>query len=145
MNLTNFDSLAETTDNIIRATFFGEKIAKRDANEAIRLLTSRYLPAWPKNKKIPPEKQPHMFRLTDSDFQGRLRTFTGESVQGAAAQMIHSREAARALVVLGDLTGKPVTEAKKHCAETLLTAKTLPALVHTRSQHSQSPQRRHLF
>lgn len=130
MSLTNDDSLAETTDNISRADFFGDEIAKRDANQAIRMIDSRYVPAWPKNKKIPAAEQPRIFRLTDSDFQGRLRTFTGETVQNAAAIMIHSREAARALVILGDLTGKPVPEADEHRATTLRTARGLRARGH---------------
>jgi hypothetical protein len=127
MSLTNDTSLAKTTDNINRADFFGDKITKRDANEAIRMIASRYLPAWPKNKKIPPEAQPRIFQLTESDVRGRLQTFTGEPVQNAAARMIHSREAARALVVLGDLTGKRVPQADNHCAATRHTAKELPA------------------
>ncbi len=127
MTLTNGDSLAQTTDNVLQADFFGDKIGKKDARAAIEFLNSRYLPAWPKNKKVPPEQQPHIFRLTDSDKASRLHSFMGEAVSGAAARMTHSREAARALLVLGKLTGTPVPNAEAHCREMRVTALVLPA------------------
>ena len=122
MGLTNSESLAETAYGFLRADLFGDKINKKDARDGIRFLNSRFLPAWPKNKKVPPEHQPRIFHLTDLDSKSRLRTFTGESVIGAAAKMTHSREAARALLVLGRLTGTPVTHAEHHCHEMRETA-----------------------
>lgn len=56
------------------------------------------------------------------------RTFTGERITGASMKMSHSREAARAMLLLGPLVDDGVDEAKRHCEDTQAKATDLQAL-----------------
>lgn len=125
MNLTDTNSLVKTTDAVIRADFFGDKITKRDAVQATRFLESRWLPiGFPRD--VPPEQQTHIFLMTDVDRKSKLKNFAGEPIDNAAARMSYSRETARALIVLGKLTGNQANTAQQHCADMRQTALGLP-------------------
>ena len=115
-------SLAAVVDDVNHADFFGESITKKDARAASRWIRSRFrqnIPASVLAAKKPNPRWaavPKTFVLTDEDRKSKLRSFTGEPVQNASMRMIYSREAARALFVLRDVTGGAVPEAEEQCA-----------------------------
>lgn len=118
--ISEFTSLAEVTDSVNQAHFFGEKIGKREAGQAIDWLTSCYRQDLPKSileSKRPNPKwaaMPKSFALTEEDRASKLKAFTGEPVQNASMRAIYSRETARALLILSKLTGRDVPEAETH-------------------------------
>ena len=114
--------LATVVDDVNHADFFGHSITKKDARAASRWIRSRFrqnIPAKIRAAKNPDPRWsaiPKTFVLTDEDRKSKLRTFTGEPVQNASMRMIYSREAARALLVLSNVTSEPVPEADEQCA-----------------------------
>jgi hypothetical protein len=118
----NETSLATVVDEVNHADFFGHSITKKDARAASRWIRSRFkrnIPAKILAAKNPDPRWaaiPKTFVLTEADYESKLRAFTGELVQNASMRTIYSREAARALFVLSDVTGEPVPEADEQCA-----------------------------
>lgn len=121
MSFVDSGSLANTADQVNRAHFFGEKITKRDAKEASKWIVSRYWQAIPeriRNSATPDPRWaaiPKIFNLTDADRRKKPKTFTGEALANASLRMVHSREATRALFILGTVLGEPAPEALSHC------------------------------
>ncbi len=115
-------SLATVVDDVNHADFFGHSITKKDARAASRWIRSRFrqnIPAKIRAAKNPDPRWaaiPKTFVLTESDRKSKLRAFTGEPVQNASMRMIYSREAARALFVLSNVTSELVPEADEQCA-----------------------------
>ncbi len=115
-------SLATVVDDVNHAHFFGHSPTKKDARAATAWIRSRFwqdIPAKIRAAKNPDPRWaaiPKTFVLTDQDQKSKLRAFTGEPVQNASMRMIYSREAARALLVLSEVTGQRVPEAEEHCA-----------------------------
>jgi hypothetical protein len=124
MDVLDSTSLAKVTEKVNHAHFFGDKIDKTEAEKAITWITSRYgrvLPASVQAQANPDPRWaavPPIFHLTETDLKSPVHTFTGEPLKNASMRMIHSREAARALLILSEVTGTPVPEAKEHCVGT---------------------------
>ncbi len=128
MSFVDSGSLASTADRVNHAHLFGEKITKRDAKEATTWIVSRYwqnIPERIRNSAKPDPRWaavPKSFNLTDADRRRKPKTFTGEPLANAALRMVHNREAARALFVLGGVLGKTAPEALSLCASVRDTA-----------------------
>ncbi len=128
MTILDSSSLAKTSENVNHAHFFGEKIGKSEARDAIKWISGRHMQLLPPSVQAQANPDPkwaqvpESFVLTKSDFATRLHTFTGEPVKGASMRAIHSREAARALIILSEVTGKRVPEAEEHCRLVRFTA-----------------------
>jgi hypothetical protein len=122
MSFVDSASLASTTERINHAHLFGEQITKRDAKEANAWIVSRYWQNIPERIDISANPDlrwvsfPKSFNLTDADRRRKPKTFTGEPLANAALRMVHNREAARALFVLGGVLGKTAPEALSLCA-----------------------------
>lgn len=133
MKLTDERSLARSARNVNEAHFLGRDIDKSDARAAIDWIRSRYWQDIPERirQSAKPDPRwaaiPKSFNLTDDDRRAGPRTITGEPVANASMRMVHSREAARAMLILGDLTGEPVSEAEELCASVRHTADHLEA------------------
>lgn len=127
------DGLAQTAINVNHAHLLGLKITKSDAAAAEKYLRSRYFQNIP--QKIREAKSPNprwaqipsMFNLTDHEVKSKPKTITGESVANASMKMIHSREAARALYVLREITGSETPEADELCANVRVTGDAVSA------------------
>ena len=121
MSFVDSGSLARTADQVNHAHFFGEKITKRDAREASKWIVSRYWQAIPeriRNSAKPNPRWasvPKSFNLTDVERRKKPRTFTGEALANASLRMVHSREAARALFILGAVLDEHPSEAFSLC------------------------------
>ncbi|MEM7362445.1 MAG: hypothetical protein AAF525_00345 [Pseudomonadota bacterium] len=117
MTLIIPDSLAGTVNSVNHADWFHQKITKRDAREAETFLRSRYFQNIP--QKIREAKNPNprwalvpkLFNLFDDEARAKPKSITGEPLANASMRMIHSRETARALYVLGEITGNDTSEA----------------------------------
>lgn len=121
MSFVDSGSLAKTADQVNHAHFFGEKITKQDAREASKWIVSRYwqdIPDRIRNSAKPNPRWasvPKSFNLTDAERRKKPKTFTGESLASASLRMVHSREATRALFILGEVIGEPPSEALSLC------------------------------
>src|SRR5262245_20341572 len=128
MSFVDSGSLAKTVDQINHAHFFGEKITKQDAREASKWIVSRYWQAIPERirSSATPDPRwaavPKSFNLTDAERRTKPKTFTGEALADASLRMVHSREAARALFILGTVLGGPASEALSLCESVRATA-----------------------
>ena len=115
------ERLAETAVNVNHAHLLGQTISKADARAAEQFLVSRYYQDIPKSirKARKPNPRwasiPKSFNLSDAEKAAKPKAITGESVANASMRMIHSRETARALYVLSDITGSATTEADELC------------------------------
>jgi hypothetical protein len=121
VSLVDSSSLANTADRINHAHFFGEKITKQDAREASRWIVSRYsqdIPERIRNSAKPDPRWasiPKSFNLTAAERRKKPKTFTGEPLANASLRAVHSREATRALFILGAVLGEPSSEALSLC------------------------------
>jgi len=121
MSFVDADSLAATVDRVNHAHLFREKITQRDAREASAWIRSRYWQAIPERIRDSAKPNPRWafvpesFNLTDAERRTKPCTFTGEPLANAALRMVHSREAARALYILGAVLGETPAEALTLC------------------------------
>ncbi len=133
----DFSGLPALTDDINRAHFFGEQIKKRDSRQAITYIERRYrqdLPARILAMANPDPKWaalPLSFSLDNDEKLQKLPTFTGERQQGASMRAVQSREAARALLIVGEITGKSSEVAAAHIRDVRTVA--------THLRHDRSP------
>jgi hypothetical protein len=131
--LIDADSLAKTAENVNHAHLFDQKITKADARETVKWITARYAQDTPErirnSAKPNPRwaKVPKSFNLTDADRRAKPKTFTGEPIANASLRTVHSREATRALFILGKVTGGPAPEALELCGTVHETASRLKA------------------
>ena len=121
MRLLDPHGLAATVARIEDARLFGGKISKADAAAASQWIVGRYwqdIPEAIRNAAKPNPRWaaiPKSFNLTDAERRQKPRTFTGEALANAALRAVHSREAARALFILGEVLGKTAPEALDLC------------------------------
>ena len=130
MTAVDLSSLPGVSDWVNRAYFFKEKIMKKDARSATKMIEERYrqdLPAKILAMENPDPKweRVRFFVLSDEEKKQKQRTFTGEPHKGASMRAVQSREAARALIILGSITGKTSDQATEHKNGVLLVASTL--------------------
>ena len=131
MTVLDFGSLPRISDSVNRAHFFNEKITKKEAQSATKLIEERYhqdLPAKILAMKNPDPKWaavPRSFALSNDEKKQKQKTFTGEPQTGASMRAVQSREAARALTILGDITGEASMQATEHKNGVRLVAETL--------------------
>ena len=131
MGLIDADSLAKTAENVNHAYLFDQKITKADARDTAKWITARYgqdIPERIRNAAKPNPRWatiPKSFSLTDADRRAKPKTFTGEPIANASLRTVHSREATRALFILGKVTGGPAPEALELCGTVRETASRL--------------------
>ena len=113
--------LAETVAQVSHAHFFGEILTQQEAKAAKRLIVSRYGQDIPDaiRKAAKPHPRwasiPKSFNLTEEERRRNPTTFTGEPLANASLRMVHSREAARALFIVGAILGDTPPEALTLC------------------------------
>ena len=122
MGLVDFESLAKTAENVNHAYLFDQKITRSDARETAKWITARYcqdIPERIRNAAKPDPRWftvPKSFNLTHADRQSKPKTSTGETITNASFRMVHSREATRALFILGG-TGPKVAVSCRYIPE----------------------------
>jgi hypothetical protein len=131
MTALDLSSLPGISDSVNGAHFFKEKITKTDARSATRMIEERYrhdLPVKILEMENPDPKWAAVarsFALSNEEKKLKQKTFTGEPQTGASMRAVQSREAARALIILGAITGKTSEQATEHNNGMLMVAGTL--------------------